>query len=122
MSDELILLLLWSAAAAHAVIAVGSVTGRMTFTCIPACNAVVGGGIVIYWIGKWYSYLFEGIRWYLSDQWIPAYGAFVVLICAAYAVGRRPPAWLHRALFYLHTFVLLAAAVFFSTFELDRLF
>lgn len=122
MSDEVILLALWTAVAAQAVVTVGSMTGRLAFVWVVACNAGVGGGIVIYGIVQWYSYLFEGIRWYLSDQGLPAYGLAVLLLCATYARGRRPPPWLHRTLFHLHTTLLLAAAVFFSSFELDRLF
>lgn len=122
MNDAQILLMLWTAVVAHVVVAVGTGMGRLTFAWIPACNAVVSGGIVIYWIQKWYSYLFEAIFWSLTDQWIPAYGLGVLLMCTAYAVGRRPPAWLHQVFFYLHICVLFAAAVFFSTFELDRLF
>lgn len=122
MSDEQILLMLWTAVAVHAVVAVGTCMGRLATPWILACNAVVSGSIVVYWIQKWYSYLFEGIRCYLSEQWIPAYGLAVLALCAAYAIGRRPPAWLHQTLFYLHTCLLFAAAVFFSTFELDRLF
>lgn len=122
MNDALLLLALWGAVAAQAVVTAGSMTGRMAFAWLVICNAGIGGGVVIYSIVQWYSHLFEGIRWYLSDQWLPAYGLAVLLLCAAYMRGPKPPTWLHRAVFHLHTALLLAAAVFFSTFELDRLF
>jgi hypothetical protein len=122
MSDGAIVLMLWAAFAAHTAVAAGTVMGRLTFAGIVASNAVVGGSIAIYWAGKWCSYLLEGIRWYLADQWLPVYGMAVLVSCATYAAGRRQPAWLHLGLFYLHACVLFAAAVFFSTFELDRLF
>ncbi len=122
MDNTQILLLLWVSLAAHVAVAIAVLGSWLTFAWIPGLNALVSGAIVGYWLQKWYSYLFHGIRWNLTDQWIPAYGLAVLLLSAAYALGRNPGNGLHHLLFGLHGIVLLAAAVFFSTFKMDRLF
>ncbi len=122
MTDELVILLLWSSLAAHTAVAIAVRRQTLAFAWIPAMNGLVSGAIVVYWLQKWYGYLFQGIHCHLTDQWIPVYGLTALLVSVSYFLDHNPGDWLQRMLFGLHVLVLLLAGAFFTTFTMDRLF
>lgn len=122
MSDAIITLLAWLGVLLH--LAVGIIWWRRLspLPLVPALNALVACCILTYWGQRWLGYLFRGVTWYLTDQLLPAY-ALLVLILAGLALSGRTftpvPQWVA---FGVDATVLLAAALFFTFFRLNRLF
>jgi hypothetical protein len=89
---------------------------------LPWLNFVTAGGVVVYWMQRWYGVLVHGIRWYGTDQLLPAY-ALVVCVVSVLAISRQVKLVpLHWTVFAAHLIVLIGAAVFMVTFKMDRLF
>lgn len=88
---------------------------------LPLLNLATALCVVGYWITWWYAYLFRGILWYATDQLVPLYAILVCVLCAFTLTGRYAAMWPHWLVFGIHTMVLLAAAVFFSSFRITRL-
>lgn len=111
MSNATITLLAWLGVLLH--LAVGIIRWRRLspLPLMAALNAAVALCILAYWGQRWIGYLFRGVKWYLTDQLVPAY-ALIVLIVAGLALAGRPvspvPQWLA---FGVHAMVLLAGAV-----------
>ena len=122
MRDSAILATAWLGFAAHVVVGVIAWRDRSYVTLIALLNLVTAGCVLVYWAYRWYGYLFRGITWYAADQVFPIYAAVVTAIAILSLSGRYhaiAPNWLALALDGL---VLLAAALFFSFFRLNRLF
>ena len=78
--------------------------------------------MLAYWIPKWYSDAIQGITWYATDQLVPLYALLVAALAVATLSGRYLSPVPHWVVFVIDALVLLAAAVFFSLFRMDRLF
>ena len=88
----------------------------MRFACGGASACVL-----VYWMRNWYSYLFHGITWYASDQWMPLYALGVCVLAGLTLAGKYRGAVPHALIFGSHTLVLIAAALFFTFFRMDRM-
>ena len=120
--DAWITVMLWITLGAHGGVTLFVYQMRLPFGWIPTLNAVIGGGILIYWLWRWAAYRFPGFGLQSSDQWFALYGLTVILVSGAFLLGHSPGDWLHRLIFGLHVLLVLGALLFFMTFEMDRLF
>ncbi|MES2307017.1 MAG: hypothetical protein V4558_16060 [Gemmatimonadota bacterium] len=84
-------------------------------------NLAMGFAVLGYWGRNWFSYLFRGITWYLSDQWLPAYALVVCVVAGLTLLGRYQATAFHWIVFGVNTVVLLGAALFLTFFRMTRL-
>lgn len=118
MSDSVILFLSWLAVALHAVAALATLRHWTKLPLVPWLDLVVGICLLAYWVPRW----FKGQLWYVTDKLVPLYALMVCILALGAITGRfggMVPQWI---IFVLHALVLLAAALFFSLFRMDRLF
>jgi hypothetical protein len=92
-----------------------------TLPLLPLLNLVVAAGVLAYWAGKWYGYVFKHITWYATDQLLPLCAIGVCCLSGATLAGKYSGTWPHWCVFGVDMLVLLAAALFFSLFNMDRL-
>jgi hypothetical protein len=123
MSDDLLAaLVVGTLLTAHLVVGALSLRYHAGLRYLPWLNLVTAGGVVVYWVQRWYGVLARGVRWYGTDQLLPAY-ALVVCIVSALAIARQLKLVpLHWTVFAVHLVVLIGAAAFMATFKIDRLF
>ena len=95
MSDPVILALSWIFFAIHLAVGVAAVRHRTALPLVPMVNAAVALGVLGYWMTRWYSYIFQGIKWYASDQALPLYAAVVLAFCIATLAGSFKGTVLH---------------------------
>ena len=106
----------------HALAGMAVLRRWTTWPLLPLLNLLVALCVLAYWLPKWYSYADQGISWYASDQLVPLYAVLVGALAVFTLTGRYAGTGLHWTVFSIHALVLLAAAVFFSLFRMDRLF
>ncbi len=121
MSDPIILTITWLAFAIHLVVGVIALRGMSTLPLVPVVNAALAASVLGYWMTRWYSYFFHGITWYLSDQALPLYAVVVLVLSVATLAGRFKGGIVHGVILGIDGGVLLAAALFFTFFKMDRL-
>ncbi|MEO5585601.1 MAG: hypothetical protein ABIQ75_09110 [Flavobacteriales bacterium] len=121
MSDAVILPLTWLFFAIHVAAGVAAIRHWTILPLVPIVNAVVAAGVLAYWITRWYSYIFQGIKWYMSDQALPLYAVVVLAFSVATLAGSFKGTVLHGVILSVDGLVLLAAALFFTFFKMDRL-
>lgn len=121
MSDPVILAITWLAFAVHLAVGVVALRGMSTLPLVPALNAAVASAVLAYWMTRWYSYLFQGITWYLSDQALPLYALLVLALSVATLLGAFKGGTLHGVILSVDGLALLAAALFFTFFKMDRM-
>ena len=121
MSDPVILAVTWLAFAVHVAVGVAAARAWTTLPLMPLVNAAVAVALLAYWMTRWYSYLFQGVTWYASDQALPLYAAVVLAFSAATLLGRFKGGALHAVVLGVDGSVLLAAALFFTFFKMDRM-
>lgn len=122
MSDSFVIAVAWLAFAAHVAVAV-AVRRRVTdLSLVPLVNLVVALCVLAYWGQRWYGYIAKGITWYFSDQLLPLCAILVCLLSGATLSGRYHGTAPHWVVFGLDAIVLLAAALFFTFFKMNRLF
>ncbi|HUF19592.1 MAG TPA: hypothetical protein VMP00_02450 [Burkholderiales bacterium] len=92
------------------------------FPLLVGVNALIGIGVVLYWMRNWYAYAFKGINWYWTDQLFPLYAICVLIVSPLFFVGKNVGNAVHWLIFLSHALAILATALFFSFFKLDRLF
>ena len=115
-------LVVWLFLATHLIVGVITWRYHSALRNLPWLNLVTAGVVVAYWMKRWYDVLVNGILWYGKDQLLPAY-ALVVCIISLLALTRRVTLVpLHWTFFALHLIVLIGAAVFMTTFKMNRLF
>jgi hypothetical protein len=121
MKDSSITVLLAIALLAHLLI--GFAVGKKIYPLVPLVliNLSIALAVLGYWAGKWYSYIFQDIQWYLSDQWLPLYAALVCCVAIGHFAGKIHPA-LHWGIFVIDLAVILAAFLFFMFFKISKLF
>ena len=122
MSDAVILALAWLAVAAHALVAVLAWRRPGGAPLVPSLNLVVALAVLGYWASRWYGYATRGVTWYATDQLIPLYALVVGGLAAASLAGRLHAGAPQGIAFGIDALVLLAAALFFSFFRMNRLF
>ena len=121
MSDGVILALTWSFFAIHLAVGVLAIRHWTTLPLVPIVNAAAAAGVLAYWITRWYSYIFQGIKWYVSDQALPLYAVLVLALSVATLAGSFKGTVLHGVILSIDGLVLLGAALFFTFFKMDRL-
>ena len=89
-TNSLVLTVVWLGLALHVL--AGFLTARHASTAplIPILNLLVSGLILAFWAQRWYGYLFRGIRWYATDQLVPAYAVAVCIVAGMALWGRHP--------------------------------
>lgn len=122
LRDSQILALLWIAFAVHAAIAFLVYRKLQGFPLLVGVNALIGTGVVLYWMRNWYAYAVKGINWYWTDQLFPLYAVCVLIVSLLFFAGKNLGNVVHWLIFSLHVLIIFAAALFFSFFKLDRLF
>lgn len=121
MSDTAILALSWIFFILHLAVVIVTARHWSTLPLVPFVNAVTAAGVLIYWMTKWYSYLFQGIKWYATDQAIPLYALVVITFSLAALLGTFKSTVLNNVFLGIDGSVLLAAALFFTFFRMDRM-
>ena len=122
MSNSAVLTMAWSAFALHALVA-WVVLRRITdLPLVHWLNCATALAVLAYWVPRWYSYAFEGISWYASDQLIPLYAIIVFAISVAALAFTYKSMVFPWLFFCINGLVALAAALFFTFFRLDKLF
>ena len=122
LSDSFIIVIAWIAVAVHVVIAI-AVRRRMTdLPFVPLLNLATALCVLAYWGQRWYGYLTKGITWYLSDQALPLWAILVCVLSGLSLAGRYNGTLPHWLVFGIDGLVLLAAALFFTFFRMNRLF
>ncbi len=121
MSDPIILLLTWLALALHVLVMLPGVRRLTSLPLLPLLNLAVALCVLAYWIPRWYSYFFQGIRWYATDQLLPLYAVVVCVLAGLTLSGRYAGTVPHWMVLAIDALVLLAAALFFTFFRMDRL-
>ncbi len=121
MNNRTLQVALWLAVTCQIVGGAAVATRKAPPATLVVLNLVTALSVVAYWGWQWFGYLFRGITWYASDQLLPAYALAVVALASFTLFGRVEAVGVHRALFGLHTLVLLLAALFFSFFRITRL-
>jgi hypothetical protein len=122
VSNLSIIVLSWVAAAAHVVVGILAWRRPAFRSLVPTVNLVVALCVLGYWARRWYDYVVNGTTWYLTDQSVPLYALAVCLLSAMALTGRYRGALPNALVFALDGLVLLAAALFFSVFRINRLF
>lgn len=114
--------LAWTAVAIH--VCGGTIAWRRgtTIPLLPLINLATALCVVAYAAKDWVDVFTRGITWYASDQLLPAYAIFVCVFAGLALSGRIAAAPWHWAIFALHLAALLAAALFFTFFRMNRLF
>lgn len=120
MSNTVILVLSWFAVALHIAVATATLRRWSTLPLLPALNLLVALCVLAWWIPKWHSYVFSGITWYASDQWIPVFALAVIALAVSTLAGRSSGQVPHWIIFGIHGLALLVAALFFTFFRMDR--
>jgi hypothetical protein len=122
MGDAAIKAITWLALGTQLLVGAAVARHRAPASLIPLLNLVAAAAVLAYWGRRWFGYLFRGITWYATDQWIPAYALLVCVLAGLTLAGRYQGTVAHWLIFGLNTLVLLGAAVFFSSFRMTRLF
>ena len=122
MSDTVLRAAAWLAFAIQLLVGTAVVRHKASASLIVVLNLVAAAAVLAYWGRRWFGYLFRGITWYVSDQLIPAYAIVVCILCVLTLSGRYQGVGVHWLIFCVNTLVLLAAALFFSLFRMNRLF
>jgi hypothetical protein len=122
MKDSSIAVLLSIALLAHLLI--GFAVGKKIYPLTPLVliNLSIALAVLGYWAGKWYSYIFDGIQWYIADQWLPLYAALICCAAIGYFAGKIIYPVLHWGIFVIDLAVIVAALLFFLLFKINKLF
>ena len=121
MSDPVILALTWTCFAIHLGIGVAAARGWSTLPLVPLVNAATAAAVLAYWMTRWYTYFFQDIKWYASDQALPLYAVVVLAFSVATLVSSFKGTVLHGVILGIDGLALLAAALFFTFFKMDRM-
>lgn len=121
MSDPVILALAWICFSIHLAVGVVAARNLTTLPLVPVVNAAVAVSVLAYWMTRWYSYIFQGVKWYASDQALPLYAVVVLALSVATLAGSFKGTVMHGVILGIDGLALLAAALFFTFFKLNRL-
>ena len=122
MSDPAILALMWIGFATHLIVGVLAIRHVTTLPLVPIVNGVVALSVLAYGMTRWYSYIFHGIKWYANDQILPLVAAVVLAFSVATLAGYLKGTVVHGVILSIDGLVLLAAALFFMSFKMDKMF
>lgn len=122
MSNAALIAFTWAAFVVHVLVGLAVLRRWSTLPLLPLLNLAVALCTLAYWLPKWYSYVSQGISWHASDQLVPLYAMLVGALAVFTLTGPYAGTVPHWIVFAIDASVLLAAAVFFSLFRMDRLF
>ena len=121
MGNTTLTVLAWLAVALHAVVGVFVARRITALPLLPIVNGLVALAVLAYWVPKWFAVVTRNIVWYWSDQALPVYALVVLVLVGTTLAGRTALPVVHWSVFVLHAVVLLAAALFFTFFRMDRM-
>ena len=92
------------------------------FPLVPLINLAVALCVLAHWAQRWYGYIAKGVTWYVSDQVLPLCAMLICVLSGATLFGRYHGTAPHWVVFGIDALALLAAALFFTFFKMNRLF
>src|SRR5436190_23132913 len=118
MSNFAIAAIAWVGLALHLI--AGILAGRTAGSrlLVPAMNLITAACMLAYWVHRWYGYLFRGITWYATDQLIPLYEIFVIVLAGFTLASRYSAVPLNWLVFTFHAVVLVGAVLFVTFFRM----
>jgi hypothetical protein len=122
MSDTTLLFSTWLAFVLHVAIALVTLRRWSALPLVSALNGIVALCVLAYWLPRWYGYAFKNIIWYGGDQWMPLCALAVLALAVLTLTGRFAGTTTHWIIYAIDGLALLAAALFFTFFRMDRLF
>ena len=122
MRNAMVTGLAWLTVVGHLAAGIASKRQGSVLPYVVVLNLVVAVCVVAYWMQRWYSYLFQGITYYLTDQAMPLFFIGVIVVSVLGLMGRNTGSWPHWVIFGVDAAVSVAAALFFSTFRITKLF
>lgn len=120
MSNAAVLALAWVTVIVH--VAVGSSPGRdlQQFPLIPLVNLAVAACVLLYWGRRWYSYPFNGIAWYGTDQRVALYAVALCALSEGAIAGLIAGTKAHRLVLAVNGLTCVATALCVSRFPIKR--
>lgn len=122
MSNLALITIAWLAVAAHVAVGVAVHRRVSDLPLVPLLNLGTALCVLAYWVQKWFGYINNGITWHFSDQLLPLYAIVVCVVAVTRIAGRYNGALPHWIIFGVDALALLAAALLFTFFRMNRLF
>jgi hypothetical protein len=122
VTDLLVATIAWIALGLHVVVGVATFRSGAWRPWLPLLNLTMAGGVVAYWVYRWYGYVVQGITWYASDQLVPVYAVLVCVLAVISLTSRHHLVTLNWMAFVIHGVVALGAVLFVTFFRMGRLF
>jgi len=122
VSDSTLRVLAWAAVLIQGLACAAVLRHRAPWALVVVLNLLAATAVLAYWGRRWFGYLFRGVAWSATDQLIPLYALLVSVLAVLTLMGRFRGVAVQWGIFGFNTLVLLAAALFFSFFRMNRLF
>jgi hypothetical protein len=118
MSNLAITAIAWVGLAVHVLVAILARRSAQWRLLVPAVNFIVAACVVVYWAQRWFGYLFRGITWEASDQWMPLYAMLVCVLAAGTLTARWSAMGVNWLAFTVHGIVFVCAVLFVTFFKM----
>lgn len=122
LSDRTIVTLAWAGVAMHAGVGIAIWRRGSALPLLALLNLLTALCVVAFGVQRWYGYATKGTTWYFTDQLIPIAAIGVCVLAILSLTGRYNGTIPHWIVFAVNGMTLLAAAVFFAVFRINRLF
>ena len=117
MSNLALTAIAWVGLGVHVLVAILARRSPQ-WRLVPAVNFIVAACVVVYWARRWFGYLFRGITWSASDQWMPLYAILVCVLAAGTLAARWSATTLNWLAFTIHAVVFVGAVLFVTFFRM----
>jgi hypothetical protein len=121
MSDAAIAAGAWIGLGVHILVGVLALRTSGSGPQLPMLNLITATCVLAYWANRWFGYLFRGITWYATDQFVPLYARLVCILALMRLTGRYPAVALNWVVFGIDAAVLTEAVLFVTFFRVNRL-
>jgi hypothetical protein len=108
----------WVGLGVHVLVAILARRSALGRLLVPAVNFIVAACVVLYWAQRWFGYLFRGITWSASDQWMPVYAILVCVLAGGTLAARWSAMSLNWLAFTVHGIVFVGAVLFVTFFRM----
>lgn len=115
-------MLAWLGIAIHAGAGIAIWRRGSALPILPLVNLLTALCVVVFGVQRWYGYAVNGTTWYFTDQLIPIAAIGVCVLALLSLTGRYNGTVPHWVVFAIDGTVLVAAAIFFAVFRINRLF